>query len=88
ALQAEQLGTGHAVAQAEAALAGFEGDVLVLYGDVPLVSSATMQAMVARLHAPDSPAVVVLGFRPADPAAYGRIIADKAGVIAKMVEYK
>jgi bifunctional UDP-N-acetylglucosamine pyrophosphorylase / glucosamine-1-phosphate N-acetyltransferase len=87
-LQAEQLGTGHAVAQAEAALAGFEGDVLVLYGDVPLVSSATMQAMVARLHAPDSPAVVVLGFRPADPAAYGRIIADKAGVIAKMVEYK
>lgn len=88
AIQAEQLGTGHAVAQAEAALAGFEGDVLVLYGDVPLVSSATMAAMVARLHAPDSPAVVVLGFRPADPAAYGRIIADEAGVIAKMVEYK
>ncbi|MFA6122845.1 MAG: bifunctional UDP-N-acetylglucosamine diphosphorylase/glucosamine-1-phosphate N-acetyltransferase GlmU [Sphingomonas sp.] len=88
ALQAEQLGTGHAVAQAEAALAGFEGDVLVLYGDVPLVSSATMQAMVARLHATDAPAVVVLGFRPADPAAYGRIIADEAGVIAKMVEYK
>ncbi|WP_339485163.1 sugar phosphate nucleotidyltransferase, partial [Pseudomonas proteolytica] len=88
ALQAEQLGTGHAVAQAEAALAGFEGDVLILYGDVPLVSSATMAAMVARLHAPDSPAVVVLGFRPADPAAYGRIIADEAGVIAKMVEYK
>ena len=88
ALQAEQLGTGHAVAQAEAALAGFEGDVLILYGDVPLVSSATMEAMVTRLHAPDSPAVVVLGFRPADPAAYGRIIADEQGVIAKMVEYK
>ena len=39
--QAEQLGTGHAVRQAEAVLAGFEGDVLILYGDVPLVEAAT-----------------------------------------------
>ncbi|WP_353203505.1 bifunctional UDP-N-acetylglucosamine diphosphorylase/glucosamine-1-phosphate N-acetyltransferase GlmU [Sphingomonas sp.] len=87
ALQAEQLGTGHAVAQAEAALAGFEGDVLVLYGDVPLVTTATMQAMIDRLNAADAPAIVVLGFRPADAAAYGRIIASD-GIIAKMVEYK
>ena len=87
ALQAEQLGTGHAVAQAEAALAGFAGDVLVLYGDVPLVGTATMQAMIDRLNAPDAPAIVVLGFRPDDAAAYGRIIAED-GIIAKMVEYK
>jgi bifunctional UDP-N-acetylglucosamine pyrophosphorylase/glucosamine-1-phosphate N-acetyltransferase len=87
ALQAEQLGTGHAVAQAEAALAGFEGDVLILYGDVPLVTSATMQAMLDRLNAPDAPVAVVLGFRPADAGAYGRIIAAD-GVIAKMVEFK
>lgn len=87
ALQAEQLGTGHAVAQAEAALAGFEGDVLILYGDVPLVTSATMHAMIDRLNAPDAPAIVVLGFRPADAAAYGRIIATD-GIIDKMVEYK
>lgn len=87
ALQAEQLGTGHAVAQAEAALAGFEGDVLILYGDVPLVTSATMQAMIDRLNANDAPAIVVLGFRPADAAAYGRIIATD-GIIDKMVEYK
>jgi len=87
ALQAEQLGTGHAVAQAETALAGFAGDVLILYGDVPLVSTATMRAMLDRLNADDRPATVVLGFRPADAASYGRIIAHD-GVIEKMVEYK
>ncbi|WP_426263437.1 bifunctional UDP-N-acetylglucosamine diphosphorylase/glucosamine-1-phosphate N-acetyltransferase GlmU [Sphingomonas sp. PWP1-2] len=87
ALQAEQLGTGHAVAQAEAALAGFVGDVLILYGDVPLVSSQTMQAMLDRLNAEDAPVAVVLGFRPTDAGAYGRIIAED-GVIAKMVEFK
>ncbi|MET4664288.1 bifunctional UDP-N-acetylglucosamine diphosphorylase/glucosamine-1-phosphate N-acetyltransferase GlmU [Sphingomonas sp. PvP056] len=87
ALQAEQFGTGHAVAQAEAALAGFDGDVLILYGDVPLVSTATMRAMLDRLAAPDAPAIVVLGFRPSDAGAYGRIIAHD-GVIEKMVEYK
>ncbi|MGN6277613.1 MAG: bifunctional UDP-N-acetylglucosamine diphosphorylase/glucosamine-1-phosphate N-acetyltransferase GlmU [Sphingomonas sp.] len=86
--QHEQLGTGHAVRQAEAALAGFEGDVLVLYGDVPLVSSATMRRMVDRLHADDAPAAVVLGFRPADPGTYGRVIADPDGRIIKMVEFK
>jgi len=88
ASQAEQLGTAHAVARAEDALAGFEGDVLILYGDVPLVGAATMRAMVDRLHAGDAPAAVVLGFRPADPAAYGRVVADADGRIARMVEYK
>ncbi|OYY63617.1 bifunctional N-acetylglucosamine-1-phosphate uridyltransferase/glucosamine-1-phosphate acetyltransferase [Sphingomonas sp. 28-62-11] len=88
ALQAEQLGTGHAVLQARAALYGFDGDVLILYGDVPLVRAATMQRMLDRLAAADAPATVVLGFRPADPAAYGRVIADVDGRIAKMVEYK
>ncbi|MBB5698846.1 bifunctional UDP-N-acetylglucosamine pyrophosphorylase/glucosamine-1-phosphate N-acetyltransferase [Sphingomonas yantingensis] len=86
--QAEQLGTGHAVAQAEAALAGFSGDVLILYGDVPLVRAETMRRMLDRLHAADSPACVVLGFRPEDPGAYGRVIADDAGRIDRMVEFK
>ncbi|OWK33945.1 bifunctional UDP-N-acetylglucosamine diphosphorylase/glucosamine-1-phosphate N-acetyltransferase GlmU [Sphingomonas dokdonensis] len=86
--QAEQLGTGHAVAQAADALQGFTGDVLILYGDVPLVSPETMERMVARLHEADAPAVVVLGFRPSDPGAYGRIIADADGRIGKMVEFK
>jgi bifunctional UDP-N-acetylglucosamine pyrophosphorylase/glucosamine-1-phosphate N-acetyltransferase len=88
AVQEPQLGTGHAVQQAESALAGFSGDVLILYGDVPLVEAATMQRMIDRLHAADEPAIVVLGFRPADAAAYGRIIADDDGMIARMVEYK
>jgi len=88
AIQAEQLGTGHAVRQAEAALSGFDGDVLILYGDVPLVSTATMARMIERLHGEGDPSVVVLGFRPADAAAYGRVIADKDGRIAKIVEYK
>ena len=88
AVQDPQLGTAHAVQQAEGALAGFDGDVLVLYGDVPFVSAATMQAMLERLHAGDNPAAVVLGFAPADPLQYGRIIADADGRIVKMVEHK
>jgi bifunctional UDP-N-acetylglucosamine pyrophosphorylase/glucosamine-1-phosphate N-acetyltransferase len=88
AVQSEQLGTGHAVLQAKAALQGFAGDVLILYGDVPLVTAATMAAMLERLAGPDEPRAVVLGFRPDDAGAYGRIIADGQGVIAKMVEYK
>ncbi len=88
AVQAEQLGTGHAVAQAKAALHGFAGDVLILYGDVPLVRAETMQAMLDRLNRPDEPRAVVLGFRPEQAGAYGRIIADGQGTIAKMVEYK
>nr|WP_200955656.1 bifunctional UDP-N-acetylglucosamine diphosphorylase/glucosamine-1-phosphate N-acetyltransferase GlmU [Sphingomonas sp. Root241] len=86
--QVEQLGTGHAVRMAEDALAGFEGDVLILYGDVPLVSTATMRRMLERLHGADAPVAVVLGFRPFDPGAYGRVIADGQGHIVKMVEFK
>ncbi len=88
AVQEPQLGTGHAVQQAEGALADFTGDVLILYGDVPFVSTATMRAMIDRLHADDSPAVVVLGFEPEDPLQYGRVLAHDDGRIAMMVEYK
>ncbi|QYE34353.1 bifunctional UDP-N-acetylglucosamine diphosphorylase/glucosamine-1-phosphate N-acetyltransferase GlmU [Polymorphobacter sp. PAMC 29334] len=85
AVQAEQRGTADAVRAAHDALGDFEGDVLILYGDVPLVETATMAAMLDAL-TPDV-AAVVLGFRPADPGAYGRIVAT-AGIIDKMVEYK
>jgi bifunctional UDP-N-acetylglucosamine pyrophosphorylase/glucosamine-1-phosphate N-acetyltransferase len=88
AVQDPQLGTGHAVQQAETALAGFEGDVLILYGDVPFVRADTMRAMIERLHATDAPAVVVLGFEPSDPLQYGRVLAHDDGRIAMMVEYK
>jgi bifunctional UDP-N-acetylglucosamine pyrophosphorylase/glucosamine-1-phosphate N-acetyltransferase len=87
AVQEPQLGTGHAVQMAEGALTGFEGDVLILYGDVPFVPTATMRAMVDRLNADDAPAVVVLAFEPDDPTGYGRVIV-KDGKIKKMVEHK
>ncbi|MCR2833279.1 bifunctional UDP-N-acetylglucosamine diphosphorylase/glucosamine-1-phosphate N-acetyltransferase GlmU [Parerythrobacter lacustris] len=87
-LQEPQLGTGHAVQQAQAQLAGFEGDVLVMYGDVPFVRAATMQAMLDRLNDADGPAAVVLAFEPDDALAYGRVIADGEGRISKMVEFK
>ena len=87
AVQEPQLGTGHAVQQAEGALAGFSGDVLILYGDVPFVREETMRAMLDRLHAADAPAVVVLGFRPDDTLQYGRVLSD-GDRITKMVEHK
>ena len=88
ALQDPQLGTAHAVQQAEPTLEGFDGDILILYGDVPMVPTATMARMLDRLHADDEPAVVVLGFRPPVAGAYGRVIADDSGTITRMVEAK
>ena len=88
AVQEPQHGTGHAVQQAETALDGFAGDVLILYGDVPFVRAQTMRSMIARLHQDDAPAVVVLGFEPADALQYGRVVAHADGRIAKMVEFK
>ncbi|MDQ8757785.1 bifunctional UDP-N-acetylglucosamine diphosphorylase/glucosamine-1-phosphate N-acetyltransferase GlmU [Sphingosinicella sp. LHD-64] len=87
-VQEQQLGTAHAVRMAEPALGGFAGDVLILYGDTPLIEAETMAHMLDRLHAPDAPALVVVGFRPADPMQYGRILAAPDGTIEKMVEYK
>ena len=87
AVQDPQHGTAHAVLQAGPALAGFDGDVVVLYGDVPFVSAATMRAMLDRLAADDAPAVVVLGFEPDDALQYGRVIAEGDRII-KMVEFK
>jgi bifunctional UDP-N-acetylglucosamine pyrophosphorylase/glucosamine-1-phosphate N-acetyltransferase len=87
-VQEQQLGTAHAVLQARPMLADFDGDILILYGDTPLIEAETMARMLERLHAPDAPALVVVGFRPDDPAHYGRILARGDGTIEKMVEYK
>lgn len=86
--QAEQLGTAHAALMAREALSGFDGIVIVCFGDTPFLKAQTIAAMAARLDAADAPRVAVLGFRPDDAKAYGRIIADADGAIAKMVEYK
>ncbi len=87
-VQQERLGTGHAVQQAESALAGFKGNVLVLYGDSPLITTETMTSLLDERDSEDDPAVVVLGFRPFDAAAYGRLNLDETGNLASIVEAK
>jgi bifunctional UDP-N-acetylglucosamine pyrophosphorylase/glucosamine-1-phosphate N-acetyltransferase len=86
--QAEQLGTAHAVQQAAEALAGYEGPVLILYGDTPFVETDTLRRMLDRLNGDGGPGVVVLASSPADPLKYGRIILGQGDRIARMVEYK
>lgn len=92
AVQEPQLGTGHAVMAARNALEGFKGDILILYGDVPLLREETMRAMLAARHGvPDktaAPAVVVLGFQPQDPGAYGRLVLGHDGNLKEIVEFK
>src|SRR5262249_30292637 len=88
ALQTEQLGTGHAVLAARNALQGFTGDVLIVYGYCPFISSSTIEKLIARRRAADAPAVVVLGMQPADPAQYGRLIVASDGLLQAIVEYR
>ena len=82
--QAEQLGTGHAVAQAAPALAGILGEVMVLYGDTPLIRPETLEALRS---ARGDHALVVLGFEAADPGRYGRMVTD-GHHLRRIVEYK
>ena len=87
-VQTERLGTGHAVMQARDLLKDFHGDVLVLYGDTPLITKDTLQRMLAeRRNADKNPAVVVLGFKPVDPGHYGRLVVGAEGLKA-IVEFK
>jgi len=87
AIQDPPLGTGHAVLAAREALDGFDGDVLVLFGDTPLLTEPTMRAMVEARRGAGDPAVVVLGFRPDDPAEYGRLVTGADGGLEAIVEY-
>lgn len=83
-LQSEQLGTGHAVAQAKDALTDFDGTAIVLYGDTPFIGPETLAKMVDKCGTDD---VVVLGFAASDPGRYGRLVTDGAK-LEKIVEYK
>ncbi|MEQ9608874.1 MAG: bifunctional UDP-N-acetylglucosamine diphosphorylase/glucosamine-1-phosphate N-acetyltransferase GlmU [Kiloniellaceae bacterium] len=91
AVQDRALGTGHAVAAAREALAPLlaqgAADLLVVFGDCPLMTSETLQQMLDARRRPDAPDIVGLAFRPEDPAAYGRVILDDAGHIEKIVEF-
>lgn len=83
--QDEQLGTGHAVAQAADALSDFDGNVIVLYGDTPFISTETMEDMLnARA---EGAAVVILGFEATDPGRYGRLKTGGDG-LEKIIEAK
>ena len=82
--QAEQLGTGHAVAQARNTLSNFDGDVVVLYADTPLICPESLQRMIEARAQHD---VVVLGFHSHEPSKYGRLV--MAGhSLERIVEYK
>ncbi|WP_421792197.1 bifunctional UDP-N-acetylglucosamine diphosphorylase/glucosamine-1-phosphate N-acetyltransferase GlmU [Hyphobacterium sp.] len=85
ALQDPPLGTGHAVQAAEAAMAGFKGHAIVLYGDTPLITAETVEKVFAALD--EGASVAVLGFTPDDPGAYGRLIV-KNGILDRIVEFK
>jgi bifunctional UDP-N-acetylglucosamine pyrophosphorylase/glucosamine-1-phosphate N-acetyltransferase len=88
ALQNPPLGTAHAVFAARRVLAGFEGDVLIVYADNPLITTATLQRLCMALDEPAGAAVAILSFRPDDPAEYGRVVLDREGSVLGVVEYR
>ncbi len=86
-VQEEQLGTGHAVMVAEPYFEDYDGDVLVLYGDMPLIEKATYQNMVA-VHKNSGAACTVLTAFVDNPPDYGRIIRDSEGNLVNIIETK
>jgi bifunctional UDP-N-acetylglucosamine pyrophosphorylase/glucosamine-1-phosphate N-acetyltransferase len=85
-VQAERKGTADAVLAAREAIDAHAGDVLVLYGDTPLLTAATLARVLARLD--DGAGVAVLGFEAADPAGYGRLLCDDGGWLTAIREEK
>lgn len=84
-VQSPQLGTGHALLQAEALLAAKQGTVLLLYGDVPLLTTGTLRQLIER-HRSSRAVLTVLTATLADAYGYGRIVRDDSGQIARIVE--
>lgn len=84
-IQENQYGTGDAVKPALEKLKSFQGNILILYADTPLITKETIAAMLEKL---DSSDIVVLGFRPQYPAEYGRLVVNESGELIKIVEYK
>jgi UDP-N-acetylglucosamine diphosphorylase/glucosamine-1-phosphate N-acetyltransferase len=85
AIQEQQLGTGHAVMQADKQLADFDGDVLILSGDVPLLSRETVDNLIA-IHRDSLAIATVLAVTMPDPTGYGRIVRTETGSLDKIVE--
>jgi bifunctional UDP-N-acetylglucosamine pyrophosphorylase / glucosamine-1-phosphate N-acetyltransferase len=84
AIQDPPLGTGHAVLAAKDALAGFDGDVVITYADVPLLTPGSISPLFDLLSG--GAAVAVQGFEAADPAAYGRLVMRPDGELERIVE--
>jgi bifunctional UDP-N-acetylglucosamine pyrophosphorylase/glucosamine-1-phosphate N-acetyltransferase len=87
ALQEEQLGTAHAVLQAEKQLKNEDGVTLVVCGDTPLITPETISAFVHH-HEKENAKVTVLTAKAADPTGYGRIVREEDSTVAKIVEHK
>lgn len=84
-VQEQQLGTGHAVNCAKSVLQNFNAPVLVVFGDTPLITAKTFQKTIDKIK--EGFAVVVLGFKPQDPARYGRLVM-KGDELTEIVEFK
>jgi len=87
AVQSEQLGTGHAVRMAEAHYMGFDGTVLVLYGDTPLITTATLSKLLAEKKKHNA-AIALLGMKLENPAGYGRLYMKKEPRVERIIECK
>ena len=87
ALQAEQLGTAHAVMQAKDILGNEEGTTLVICGDTPLITAETLDALL-EVHAAQKAKATILTARTVNPAGYGRVIRNAEGLVEKIVEHK
>lgn len=86
-VQQPQLGTGHAVVQARQALDTFHGHVIVLSGDVPLLTKKSVKALIAHHRATGAKATILTSVM-GDPTGYGRIIRDSNGMVIKIVEHR
>jgi bifunctional UDP-N-acetylglucosamine pyrophosphorylase/glucosamine-1-phosphate N-acetyltransferase len=84
-LQEDQRGTAHAVLQCEAALQGFDGDLLVLNGDVPLLSDGLVERLLAT-HARSRAIATAVTTRLENPTGYGRVLRDRRGAFRSIVE--
>ncbi len=86
-VQEQPLGTAHAVMTSRSLLEGFDGDVVVLYADTPLVRGETLARLVRTRRETAGAAAAVLGFRADEPAAYGRLIVGSDGTLQRIVEH-
>lgn len=87
ALQEEQLGTGHAVMQAEPLLKGKKGTTIVVCGDTPLITSTTFEALIT-FHEKEGAGTTILTAQTDDPTGYGRVIRNGQGEVERIVEHK